>query len=366
MNGFRLKVGLDVDDVLFSCCQYAIDLTNAYGKFTPPLSIQELTEWGPSGKRVDAILECFHQENFFETQPVIDGAQEFVSRLSVMAEVFLITAVSPEFASIRIKRLLEIFPQIPKENIIIAYRKDLINDIDIILDDKADNIITSKSAYPVLMRRPWNKDMTGCLAVNNYEEFLMLIETVYKSFSTDNLKKGNKCIVLVGPSASGKTELLNRMTKKGVAEKCISYTTRQRRENETDTDYHFVTEEQFFSMKSLFFETTCYAGAYYGSSLQDVKNILQRNNAIMALDICGAIAVKKAFPNQSLLIFISRPKKELIKAILDRNISNEEKTNRIISLSDEYKNQKICDAVIHNDSTLEHAEKELKFIIESY
>lgn len=75
--------------------------------------------------------------------------------------------------------------------------------------------------------------------------------------------------------------------------------------------------------------------------------------------------MKKHFPDQTILVFVNRPKKELINAILERNIPNPDKTNRIISLGDEYKNIDMCDAVINNDGKIEKAVSELVNIINS-
>lgn len=364
MKRFKLKVGIDVDDILFSCDQYAIDLANKEYGIEPPLSIEELDSWGKTGKRTDIIFDYFQKPDFFENQPLIAGAKDFIRQMVKKAEVFFITAIAPEFMSIRAKRLMDEFPEVPKENIIIGFRKDMI-DVDVILDDGSHNIIQSKSAYPVLMRKPWNQHMTGCLAVNSFDEFITLINIINKSYTQILPAKKNKIIGLVGPSACGKTELIERVTNMQLAEKLVSYTTRAKRDTEDDDAYHFVSRKQFHGMKDDLFETTSYANEYYGSSKTDILHILERNHVIAAFDICGAIALKKHFPDQTILVFVNRPKKDLINAILERNIPNPDKTNRIISLGDEYKNIDMCDAAINNDGKIEKAVSELVNIINS-
>ena len=362
MKKFKLKVGIDVDDVLFQCDSYAVELANRDYGFKPPLHINELESWGISGKRTDVIFQYFNQKEFFISQPLVPGAAEFVKELSLRAEIFFITAVAPEFMSIRAERLVREFPEVPKENIIMGYRKDMIN-VDVLLDDGAHNVIMSKSTYPVLMRKPWNRHMTGCLAVNSYEEFLSLIELILSPTSKCDNGPGKKVIALVGPSASGKTAIMKKAIENKFAIKVKSYTTRKRRPDESD-DYYFVSRSEFENMKDEFFETTCYAGEYYGSKHSHIsKSLEQGNHVIMALDICGAIALQKAFPNNTVLVFVKRPKKDVIRAILERDISNDDKTNRIISLSDEYKNEKLCDSVIYNNTSLDEVLKQLITII---
>ena len=77
----RWKVGLDVDDIIFSCNEYAVELTNNELHMIPPIQMDEITAWGPLGTRADLRLKYFNSKKFFETQPVLPGAVEFVHDL---------------------------------------------------------------------------------------------------------------------------------------------------------------------------------------------------------------------------------------------------------------------------------------------
>ena len=56
-------------------------------------------------------------------------------------------------------------------------------------------------------------------------------------------------IILVGPSASGKTEIAKILIKEYGYQKFVTTTTRNIRINEKDNaDYHFINKEQFFIM----------------------------------------------------------------------------------------------------------------------
>ena len=114
---YRMSVALDVDDLLLECIPYAIKLANEKYKFNPPISIHEVNRWGKLGSRADVIFEYFNQAEFYQNQPVIEGAKEFVRKLTKIAEVFISTSIPPEFMGIRAKRLMEEFPEIPVENI---------------------------------------------------------------------------------------------------------------------------------------------------------------------------------------------------------------------------------------------------------
>ena len=362
---FKLRFGIDVDDILMPCNQYAIDLANAEYGFNPPLALEEFTQWGKSGKRGDVVFKYYNKAEFYQTQPLYEGAKGFIRELCKRGEVFFNTAVSPEFMGIRAMRLLQEFPEVPPENIIMGARKDLVH-VDITLDDGAHNICASNSTYPVLMRRPWNQHMTGCLSVNNYEEFLTLVDSIITSYSVQEMEEGNKAIVLVGPSASGKTEIATQMVKKGFAIKVPSYTTRAKRDGEEDgIDYKFIDMDTFVEMEKngKFYESTRYAGNAYGGTSEDILDRLKFNNVIMPMDICGAVALKRLLPKKTILVYIDRPMNDLLDAILARNVSNEEKRKRIISLSSEQKNEELCHVTLHNNGTIEEAVAQLENII---
>ncbi|CCV63923.1 similar to guanylate kinase [Alteracholeplasma palmae J233] len=88
-------------------------------------------------------------------------------------------------------------------------------------------------------------------------------------------------IVLVGASASGKTEIAHILTSKYGYKKCVTTTTREKRVNEQDgIDYHFITKEHFLELKeeNRFAESAVYQDNYYG--LQ-VKDIIENGIAIL-------------------------------------------------------------------------------------
>lgn len=79
-------------------------------------------------------------------------------------------------------------------------------------------------------------------------------------------------LILVGPSASGKTQILKILMEKYGMKKLVTYTTRNIRVNEVDgIDYHFVSKEDFLSKKEqgFFFETIEYNNNYYGTAKCD-------------------------------------------------------------------------------------------------
>ncbi len=358
---FRLSTALDVDDVLMECVPYAIRLANEKYRFDPPLTIYEVDRWGTLGSRADVIFEFFRDPEFFKNQPPIQGAREFVKKLSRLTEVFVSTAVYPEYMGIRAQRIHELFPEIPMDHIYMGSRKDKI-DVDILFDDGMHNVSRSNAAYPILMRRPWNQNATGMLAVNTYDEFLKLVEVIADSYNpkTEAAMDQPGIVVLVGPSGSGKTEIAKQIIKKSRSfTKLTSYTTDATVGMQDGQQYHYISLEAFREMmeKGELFESTMYAGHCYGTRKGDVEQILASGKHVLTvMDICGAMALKTHFANVT-TIYIKRGKPLLLKDLLNKPLSVDEKVSRLLALDAEMQNARICDYTVEVSSYEQAAEE---------
>lgn len=360
---YRLSTALDIDDLLMECTSYAVKLANEKYNFDPPLTIYEQKSWGKQDSRIDVIFEFFNDPEFYRNQPVIKGAKEFVRKLSQMTEVFISTAIPPEFMGIRAQRIMEEFPEIPADHIYMGSRKDKIH-VDILFDDGMHNILNSTATYPILMRRPWNQEATGMLAVNTYDEFLKLVEVIADSYSIrPNISTLTEpsIIVLVGPSGSGKSKIATRvLSKTDRFEKLVSYTTNDPTALEKNEWYNYVDMDTFYDMceSGEMFQSTMYAGHGYGSRKADVEQILSSGKHVLTtMDICGAMSLKTNFKNV-ITIYIKRDKKALMSSILRKNSSVEDKVNRLIAIETEKQNAEICDYVVSFD-TYDQAVKQL-------
>lgn len=366
MKNYRYSAAIDVDDVLMPCVALACEIANEKGTFHPPVELNEIKAWNLAGTRAEPLLSYFKDPEFYKKQRPYPGAQEFVRKLSKKVEIFIVTAIDPESMIIRINQIKKYFPQIAPKNIIPAYRKDVIN-VDFTLDDGAHNVLASNAKYPVLFRRPWNAYITGVLAINNYEEFLNVIDCVKESYAESSLSFRKPTVVaVVGPSGSGKTTLVNSLLAYEKIGRPISATTREPRDG--DDFYHFVTDAEFEDMKSdrRFAETTVYAGRKYGTELAGINGVLKNGqHCVIAIDISGAMALKMQY--QTVIIYIKRDRKALIDVMLQRLIdgktTKEDIINRIVSLDDEKKNEELCDYIIDNNAKVEDAVAEICSIL---
>ena len=158
-------------------------------------------------------------------------------------------------------------------------------------------------------------------------------------------------IVLVGPSASGKSSVAKYIADHSDYKQIVTYTTRPMRDGEVDgVDYHFVSLSDFESMKNknFFLEVAEYNNWWYGSAKIDYTP-----DKIAVLTPKGLRKLKLESPKiglfSSFLIFTKR-RNRLIK-MLERGDDIEEAYRRNISdvgMFDGVEDE--VDCVIHNDN----------------
>ena len=95
-------------------------------------------------------------------------------------------------------------------------------------------------------------------------------------------------IILIGPSASGKTEIAKKLISTFDYKKFVTTTTRNKRVGETDgIDYYFISVDEFKEnlANNKFIETTIYNNNYYGSyksEMGDNKVLIVEPNGLKA------------------------------------------------------------------------------------
>lgn len=362
MKKYKLRIGLDVDDILYDCNAYALERLNAEDDIQPPLTIHDIKSWGIGQSPVDRRLRYFSDPDFVTAQPMLPGAADFVRRLSAVADVFFVTAVPPACMSARAERLVRDFPEIPPEHILIGTRKDMVS-LDILLDDGAHNITRTPATYPVLFRKPWNKHLSGLLSVNSYEDFLHLVEMIRKAYAEEHpdLRQGG-VLCLVGPTGSGKNAVAKALTATHGMEKPVTTTTRPRRMDEDDDHYRFLDEATFITEAEAgrFLETTVYSGHHFGTEAAEIDDIVARGKiAVIPIDICGALTLKNRYRQQACLVFLRRKRYHVIRDIVSRELSPDDMTCRILSLDDEYRNEELCDLTVDGDRSVAEIAAEL-------
>ncbi|MDD2575629.1 MAG: hypothetical protein PHD47_04065 [Acholeplasmataceae bacterium] len=113
-------------------------------------------------------------------------------------------------------------------------------------------------------------------------------------------------IILIGASASGKTEVAKILKNKYGFEKIITTTTRPKRIHEVEeVDYHFVSKDEFNKLliSGSFLEVTHYQDNFYGTNKADLKE-----NGLVILEPNGANAFIEVLGKKVFVVFIEASK----------------------------------------------------------
>ena len=176
-------------------------------------------------------------------------------------------------------------------------------------------------------------------------------------------------IVLIGASASGKTEVAKTLIAKKGFSKIVTYTTREIRPSEVNgVDYHFVTKEKFLELKNdnFFLETTTYNNNFYGTPKDVVfEKINNGIDVVLEIEVNGAKMIKEKVPN-CVSIFIAPPSYDALKErLVGRNTEPPDVIEkRLIKAEDEISSANLYDYIVINDN-VDEAANEVISIIES-
>ena len=145
--------------------------------------------------------------------------------------------------------------------------------------------------------------------------------------------------VLSGPGGVGKSTVVSALRDMlpGWAVS-VSATTRAARPGERDgVDYHFVTDEQFDQLiaDGAFLEWANFGGNRYGTLWSSVREPLASGRSVLLeIEIQGALAVKKEFPD-AVLIFLHPPHFDTLRARLhDRGTDDPERVRERLALAE--------------------------------
>lgn len=176
--------------------------------------------------------------------------------------------------------------------------------------------------------------------------------------------------VVSAPSGTGKTTICNKLvTECSNVSVSISSTSRPPREGEKQgIDYFFITETEFKNgiKQGKFAEWARVLGNYYGTERETLKkNIDGGKDVILSIDVKGAKAIKKCYPD-SVLIFLLPPSFDELKYRLKKRGSEtpSQLEGRLKLAKRELQEIDNYDYIVIN-TTLEQALNELKCIISS-
>ena len=135
-------------------------------------------------------------------------------------------------------------------------------------------------------------------------------------------------IVLMGASASGKTEVAKMLGKIFGMQKVVTHTTRAMRCGEINgVDYHFVTKEEFMRLKAAnhFVETVEYNENFYGTSKDEIDT-----NKVLIIEPNGLKPIKALKDNEIVVFFMQASRNVRQKRMIARGDNPSVALERII------------------------------------
>ena len=136
-------------------------------------------------------------------------------------------------------------------------------------------------------------------------------------------------LIIVGSSASGKTDIARILVNDYGFSRVVTSTTRAKRPQEVDdVDYHFLTLDQFEEKlnNNDFIEYTQYNNNYYGTLISDVKE-----DSILVLNPEGANTIYRKYKDIAKIFYLETSKEIRTKRMISRGDSPTEIKNRIES-----------------------------------
>ena len=165
-------------------------------------------------------------------------------------------------------------------------------------------------------------------------------------------------VVIVGASASGKTEISKILVNEYGFKKCVTTTTRSKRTDEVNgIDYHFISKEQFKALisKNSFVEYAIYQDNFYGINKKDIDK-----NALVIVEPTGANELIRKLKNDVFIIYIESKKDVRSNRMKSRGDKLEDINKRLLN-DDEIFNK---DNLIKVDLHIKNDEHDLKKIAE--
>lgn len=182
--------------------------------------------------------------------------------------------------------------------------------------------------------------------------------------------KKRKTLLIIGPTAVGKSSLLERALKDyDQLVDIITYTTRAKRAGESEGNpYHFVTDDEFQKLmkQNFFLEWAFVHGLRYGTPRDQVEKAHKKDQCvIMDIDVQGAKKMKEIYPD-AIGLFLMPPSLDALRQrFYKRGITNEaDLARRLESARQEMAQADTFDHILVNDD-FEETYASLRKIIEN-
>jgi len=179
----------------------------------------------------------------------------------------------------------------------------------------------------------------------------------------------NLCVVSA-PSGAGKTSLIKKICLPEKISVCVSETTRKPRKGETNgADYIFIDEKEFLLRvkKEVYIEHALVHGNYYGTSIDSVSQLLNKDKVvILEIDCQGAEIIKTRFPLSRHIFVLPPSLKILEKRLRERGTDTEDVIlKRLENAKIEISKAQHYDYILVNDDFQLAEKKLLSYVLDT-
>lgn len=184
-------------------------------------------------------------------------------------------------------------------------------------------------------------------------------------------RNNRRLIVLSAPSGAGKTTIARHLIERNPTWRfSVSATTREMRAGEHDgEDYHFLSVDEFRRRIAAgdLVEWEEIFGNLYGTLRSETVRLLDddESHVLFDVDVRGALAIRRAFPEEAYLVFVAPPSfDELIRRLKARQTESAEAIERRIARAAmELEMKPQFDAVVVND-VVDRAAEEIERLVD--
>jgi 5'(3')-deoxyribonucleotidase len=171
-----LVIGLDCDGILSDLMPYWLQFYNL--EYGDNLRAQDCTVWDTHSvvkpECGAKVYDYLKMPGFWRNLPLMPGAAEGVRSLAAMGhELVVVTDTPAQGVADRLEWLQEHFPAIPRHNLVVTRRKDLVL-VDLLVDDAPHHVRRARGPA-VLFDHPYNQDEPGP-RVRNWDELLAYVD----------------------------------------------------------------------------------------------------------------------------------------------------------------------------------------------